>query len=175
MKICSVTDGYINYLRTYYPHVYMNKEDTRVHTRKYIGIVLSIDNINYYIPLSSPKLNKDYKVLENGELYVFKNSFTVFRIYSNQDVKGTIQFAYMIPVPNNAIIEYDANSEDDENYKNLIMEEIKYIRKNEEKIKKRAVVIYTKKNRGDTDKIMDKCLDFKGLEQLCANWQKLVT
>ena len=64
MKICSVTDGYINYLRTYYPHVYMNKEDTRIHTRKYIGIVLSIDNINYYIPLSSPKLNKDYKVLE---------------------------------------------------------------------------------------------------------------
>lgn len=39
MEFYSVTDGYIDYLRSVHTHVYSNKEITRKNTRKYIGVV----------------------------------------------------------------------------------------------------------------------------------------
>ncbi|MBQ9610015.1 MAG: type III toxin-antitoxin system ToxN/AbiQ family toxin [Lachnospiraceae bacterium] len=60
-KIYSVSDDYINYLRQFYPNVYSNKVDKRIHTRKYVGIVLKISNYNYYVPMSSPK-DTDYQI-----------------------------------------------------------------------------------------------------------------
>ena len=60
MKLYSITDNYINYLRKYENRVYDNKEDIRKVTRKYLGIVLKINDFNYYIPMSSPK-KSDYK------------------------------------------------------------------------------------------------------------------
>ena len=41
-KLYSVSDEYIEYLRAIFPNVYSNKETTRVHTRKYVGIVLRL-------------------------------------------------------------------------------------------------------------------------------------
>lgn len=60
MKLYAVTDEYINYLRQFDKKVYDNKEDKRRVMRKYLGIVLTINEINYYIPMSSPK-RSDYK------------------------------------------------------------------------------------------------------------------
>ena len=36
MKLYSVSDEYIKYLRGKFPRVYSNKEDARTHTRKYL-------------------------------------------------------------------------------------------------------------------------------------------
>lgn len=55
MKLYAVSDEYINYLRNFDKRVYDNKEEIRKATRKYLGIVLKINNLNYYIPMSSPK------------------------------------------------------------------------------------------------------------------------
>ena len=55
LKIYSVSDKYVNYLRQFDNKIYDNKADIRTHTRKYVGVVISIGNINYYIPMSSPK------------------------------------------------------------------------------------------------------------------------
>lgn len=41
LKIYSVSDEYVKYLRQFDDKVYDNKEDKRIHTRKYVGIVLS--------------------------------------------------------------------------------------------------------------------------------------
>lgn len=51
MKLYSVTDAYINYLRQFENKVYDNKENNRKVSRKYLGIVLSINSFNYYIPM----------------------------------------------------------------------------------------------------------------------------
>lgn len=139
MKIYSITDGYIDYLQREHKHVYSNKENQRSHTRKYIGVVLEINNMNYYIPLSSPK-DRDYETID-GTLKIRKDSFTIFRIKSKESdgsytLKGTLQFASMIPVPDSELELYDINREPDVNYKNLVLEELIYIRKNAEKIKK---------------------------------------
>lgn len=54
-KLYSVSDRYITYLREKFPNVYSNKMDTRIHTRKYLGVVLQVGEYHYYIPMSSPK------------------------------------------------------------------------------------------------------------------------
>ena len=70
-KIYSVSDKYISYLREHEPNVYSNKEDNRNHTRKYMGIVIAMNGLNYYIPMSSPK-ETDYQIA--GENKVIKKS-----------------------------------------------------------------------------------------------------
>lgn len=72
MRLYSVSDKYINYLRNSYPRIYSNKEDSRVHTRKYLGAVIELSGYKYYIPLSSPKLKHDY-VMINGEKKIRNN------------------------------------------------------------------------------------------------------
>lgn len=54
MKLYSVSDKYIQYLRKFDNKVYDNKENNRKFNRKYLGIVLTINELNYYIPMSSP-------------------------------------------------------------------------------------------------------------------------
>ena len=48
MKLYAITDEYINYLRQFDSKVYDNKEDKRTVMRKYLGIVLKINDMNYY-------------------------------------------------------------------------------------------------------------------------------
>ena len=59
LNLYSISDKYIKYLRKFEDKIYDNKEEIRVRTRKYLGIVLTINNCNYYIPMSSPK-KSDY-------------------------------------------------------------------------------------------------------------------
>lgn len=99
MKLYAVTDEYINYLRRFDSKVYDNKEDERKVMRKYLGIVLTINQFNYYIPMSSPK-KSDYK---NNEIR--KSIIPIIRIVSNEEsrkipaLKGTLRLSNMIPVP----------------------------------------------------------------------------
>ena len=67
----SITDRYIEYLQNQYPNVYSNKADHRTHTRKYIGTVMEINDVFYYIPMSSPK-ESDYQIA--GDTRVIKKS-----------------------------------------------------------------------------------------------------
>ena len=71
MKLYAVTDEYIDYLRQFDSKVYDNKEDKRKVMRKYLGIVLTINEMNYYIPMSSPNWKK-YLVI--FMMYVWKKN-----------------------------------------------------------------------------------------------------
>ena len=71
MKLYAVTDEYIDYLRKFDSKVYDNKEDKRKVMRKYLGIVLTINETNYYIPMSSPNWKK-YLVI--FMMYVWKKN-----------------------------------------------------------------------------------------------------
>ena len=134
MKLYSISDDYIKYLRGQYPRIYSNKENVRLHTRKYLGAVIQLAGYKYYIPLSSPKEKHDYVVI-NGKLTIRKNSLIVIRITEgsgeNEELKGTLQIGTMIPVPDSELIEYNVNDESDVNYKNLVWSELEYIRKHE--------------------------------------------
>ncbi|WP_408070152.1 type III toxin-antitoxin system ToxN/AbiQ family toxin [Butyrivibrio sp. JL13D10] len=174
MKLYSISDEYIKYLRGKFPRVYSNKEDVRTHTRKYLGVVLTIGDHNYYIPLSSPKDKHDYIVVD-GKKTIRKDSLIVMRIVSKsgdaEELKGTLQIGTMIPVPDSEIELYDVEGEKDQAYKDLVLEELIYIRKNEDKIIKNARILYSKKKADDkNNKVVANCLDFIAAEAECDKW-----
>ncbi len=175
MQLYSISDEYISYLRKNFPRVYSNKENVRVHTRKYLGAVVEIESYKYYIPLSSPKDKHDY-VMVDGKKTIRKDSLIVMRIASGtgveQELKGTLQIGTMIPVPDDAIELYDVDNEPDRAYKDLVNEEIIFIRKHEKAIVKNAKVLYSKRKAGDASRVVQSGLDFMALEKECDKWEK---
>lgn len=176
-KIYSISDDYINYLRREYPNVYSNKVDTRVHTRKYIGIVLKIGKYNYYIPMSSPKPS-DYQVAGSGKV-IKKSIIPIMRIViknsrGEKELKGTIRISHMIPAPDSELELYDIKKETDILYKDLINNEMIYIRKHQDKIRLNAEIMYKQKKAQDQSaKYVQFALEFEELEKLCDKYQGL--
>ena len=175
MQLYSVSDEYISYLRKKFPRVYSNKENMRIHTRKYLGAVIEIETHKYYIPLSSPKDKHDY-IMIDGKKTIRKDTLIVMRIVSgtgdNKELKGTLQIGTMIPVPESAIELYDVKNESDQAYKDLVNEEIIYIRKHEKIIIRNAKVLYSKRKSGEENRVVQNCLDFMALEKECDKWKE---
>ena len=175
-KIYSVSDGYIEYLRTKVPNVYSNKIDNRIHTRKYVGIVLRIGVYNYYVPMSSPK-ETDYQIA--GDNNVIKKSIVpIIRIVvknskGEKELKGTLRISHMIPVPDTELELYDTDNEADSAYKDLVENEMIFIRKNRDKIMKNAQLMYKQKIANDESAgYVKSALDYKQLECLSDEYRK---
>ena len=171
MKLYSVNDKYIQYLRKFDNKVYDNKENNRKFNRKYLGIVLTINKLNYYIPMSSPK-NNDYK-----DNKIRKSIIPIIRIISNEEInnipelKGTLRISNMIPVPNSELILYEPKKEKDKDYKILVEKELEFINKNEEKIKKYAIILYKQKINNYNVSYIKNIVDFKLLEKKCREYE----
>lgn len=73
LNLYSVNDKYIKYLRQFDDKIYDNKEGNRNHERKYVGIVLTINDFNYYIPMSSPKKSDLPVPITELEPYILSN------------------------------------------------------------------------------------------------------
>ena len=172
MKLYSISDDYIKYLRTFDKRVYDNKEEIRKNTRKYLGIVLKINDLNYYIPMSSPK-KSDYR-----DNKILKSIIPIIRIISEEEVhgipvlKGTLRLSNMIPVPESELILYEPKLEKNKNYKILIEKELEFIGKNEDMIKKFAKIIYNQKTNSYKVSYINNVIDFKMLEQKCLEYIK---
>ena len=177
-KIYSVSDDYIAYLREHEPNVYSNKEDNRVHTRKYVGIVIKMNGFNYYIPMSSPK-ETDYQIA--GDNKVIKKSIVpIMRIteknHGVKELKGTLRISHMIPVPESELSLYDLKNEEDLDYKALVSAEIIFIRKNANKIMANAELLYKQKiNNDETAGYVKSALNYTELERLCGEYTAVDT
>ena len=119
-----------------------SKRYHRSHTRKYVGIVLTMNGFNYYVPFSSPKQN-DFT--ENGDIKA--DNMFIARMVENDDsgnkkLLGTLRFNNMIPIPMLFICGYSIDSEKDEKYRDIIASEWKWITKNQKYICEKAMKIY---------------------------------
>ena len=175
-KLYSVSDDYVEWLRKEFPNVYSNKVNSRTHTRKYLGVVLQIGQYHYYVPMSSPK-DSDYQIA--GENRVIKKSIVpIIRIVvknkdGEKEVKGTLRISHMIPVPTSELELYDLEHELDSTYKDLVQNEMIFIRKHREKIISNAKVMYNQKASNDiTAGYVKYALDFQVLETLCAAYER---
>lgn len=176
LKLYNISDEYINYLRKFDNKVLSSKEEDRKKDRKYLGIVLHINDFNFFVPLASPK-DADYTVV-NGVKTIRKSIIPIMRIVvkdisGNDELKGTLKFSNMIPVPNVALINYDVSNEEDEDYKILVLKEISFINPNTVKIIRNARVIYNQKiNKFDIGYIK-RTVDFSLLEEKCQEWESI--
>lgn len=169
LKLYEISEEYISFLQQADKYIFSAKENDRNHTRKYLGIVYTINHYNYYIPLSSPK-NTDYQII-NGKRKIRKSIVPIMQITAPSssgelELKGTLKLSNMIPVPTSELSLYDIDNETDKFYKSLIHKELLFIRKNKHRIIQNAKVLYKQKKENNTTiGYLKSTVDFTLLEQ----------
>lgn len=169
LNLYSVSDKYLKYLRQFDDKIYDNKEDIRTHERKYLGIVLTVNEFNYYIPMSSPK-KSDY--LDFEKKIIRKDTKTIIRIHEGGRLYGTLRISNMIPVPITELEPYILFNEDDLKYKEVILGELRYINDNSNKIVKYAKTVYNQKIKNIDIGYIKNTVDFKLLEEKLKEWNE---
>lgn len=169
LNLYSISDKYINYLRQFDDKIYDNKEEIRTHERKYLGVVLTVNEFNYYIPMSSPK-NSDY--IDIDKKIIRKDTKTIIRIYEGNRLYGTLRISNMIPVPITELEPYMVSNETDSKYKELILGELRYINNNSNKIIKYAKTVYNQRIKNIDIGYIKNTVDFKLLEEKLRKWNE---
>ena len=187
LKIYSISDEYINFLRSDSRLKFVSdpKENTRKHTRKYLGVVMEHRGLHYYIPLSSPK-KSDYIKLSDGTKQIRKSILPIIRITAPNnksgkvELRGTLKICNMIPVPDTELIPYSITAEKDECYRQILKKEYTFITKNSRMIRKYAEQLYKQQTCRDelftgkaAPKYLDSTIDFLYAEQKCKEFIKM--
>ena len=169
LNLYSVSDNYIKYLRKFDDKIYDNKEDIRTYERKYLGVVLTVNEFNYYIPMSSPK-KSDY--LDIDKKLIKKDTKTIIRMYEGGRLYGTLRISNMIPVPITELEPYTISTETDLKYKEVILGELRYINDNSNKIIKYAKTVYNQKIKNINIGYIKNTVNFKLLEEKLREWNE---
>ena len=159
IKFYEIKNEYIDYLSPYAQHLFRNKKAIQKNERKYIGIILQVNGLDYFAPLSSYKSKH-----ENMQEMI---DFIKVKKYA------VINLNNMFPVPESECMYVDISKESDLNYKALLLSEYRYIKSIQEKIKKNAANVYKHKiEKGNSTGLARRCNDFLALEKACSEYKK---
>ncbi len=156
IKLYRVSSAYIDYLSPYAPHLYHNSQKGQQNERAYIGIVLHVNDMDYFAPLSSFK-EKHRRMPEGLDFIKIKN-YAVINLNS------------MFPVPKGSYTYIDISKERNPQYKDLLLAEYRYIKSIQEKIRKYALNLYHLKTKGEKSALTKRCNDFLTLETACRKY-----
>lgn len=121
------------------------------------GVVLQIKQLEYYVPVSS------YKIQKPDNFLILASSGTP---------TSSLRFNYMFPVPNGLLKVRSIKNEPDEKYRTLLHQELSFCIKNQDKIRKLAERTYKRVLLGkDVGLVVNSC-DFALLEAKCADYTK---
>ena len=126
LRIYRIQDKYIRYLRSRDARV----QDNKNRRRPYVGVVLHINNLCYFVPMESPKPN--HAKMKPGKHFI--------RIDGGR--LGILGFNNMIPVHNSALIKFDINKETDTKYAELLRRQITWINKHKADVLDHAMKTY---------------------------------
>jgi len=157
MKIYKVDLDYIKFLYQSDNRVQYNSDynDSKNENRPYIGIVLSINGLNYFAPLEHPR-PKHANLKSNPHIYKIKNG----RL-------GLIGLNNMIPVPVEALISFDIKKDP-----NSAILQSQYVecKNNWNVIQRKANDIYRRRTIKPNKFEQDVYCDFKLLETECKKY-----
>ena len=149
---------YVKYLSQSYSHLYLVKKEDQVNSRKYVGVILEINNMKYFAPLSSYK-EKHKRLKESLDLIKIKRY-------------AVINLNYMFPVPPDCYHMVDFSKEKNDHYRDLLRAEYRYIKMIREKIWKNARTLYNHKLKNkESTPLAKRCYDFKELETICRGYK----
>lgn len=155
IRIYEIKTEYIKYLSQYQEHLFTHNNGKD--KRKYIGILLEINGISYFAPLSSFKAK--HKKMEESVDFIKIKDYAVININN------------MLPVPKSQIVNIDINKEKDASYKYLLQAESREINKRKNRIRKNAEIVYNhKKHNGVSTLLAKRTNDFNLLEKLCKEF-----
>lgn len=157
-----VNKKYVKYLKSFDNKI--ENIDYQNNLKPFIGIVLMINNFNYYVPVSSPK-EKHYKM---------KDGIDFIKIKKEDRILGVLNLNNMIPILNqyvnvlkyNEIEKYRLFKTDREKnmYIALLNLELKIINSKYEEINRNAIKLYKEKIKNHNSKVSRRCCNFKFLE-----------
>ncbi len=133
IELYEVNPKYIDYLIPYAPHLFQNKQLGQFNERKYIGVILYVNNMKYFAPLSSFK--SKHEKMKNGLDFIKIGNYAVININN------------MFPVPDREYTYVDIPKVRNPQYRKLLMTEYRIIRKLQDKIKHNAEEVYKHKIR----------------------------
>ena len=149
---------YVQYISQSFPHAFHNKKKNHNNTRKYVGVVLQINDMKYFAPLSSYK--DKHKHMKDGLDLIKVKKYAVINLNN------------MFPVPDTCYHLVDFSKETDQHYRNLLMSEYRFIKMIREKIRKNALLIYNHKLKNDNSTPLAKrCNDFSKMEIICKQYK----
>jgi protein AbiQ len=157
IRLYEISPRYINYLCSYEPHLFHNKQTGQNNERKYIGVVLYINGFEYFAPLSSFKIKHDS--MKEGIDFLKIKKYAVINLNN------------MFPVPSGLCKYVDINSQKNPKYKSLLLAEYRAIKSIQEKIRKNAKILYNLKVKGDSSPLSKRCNDFLLLEKACKEYK----
>lgn len=163
LSFYTVDPEYCDYLRAYDPKVPHTME--KKSSRPFVGIIFSINNCNYYAPLTSPK-EKHIRM---------KNQVDFMKI--NGGKWGAINYNNMIPVNDFSVKKIDMEIHENDLpdvivYKSLLINQLSWCNAHRTEILKQAEKLYrliTEKTAWDS--LMSRCCDFENDEKLCADYK----
>ena len=181
-----ISDKYINYLRTVDPRV----RDNKLESRPYAALGITINDLEYYIPLSSPK----FEYNDEGEPINLKKPQIYRKLYHIMDREtednqieylGTLLFNNMIPAPLNEVDFIDISElfKTNPKYAVLLTKQIDAIKNDIDNIQSKAESVYKAstdikrlkrlKQLNHVQTLIEKqCCDFQILEQAKLNFEK---
>ena len=99
------------------------------HNKFAFGAVMQVNGINYYVSVSSFEKKQEANIL--------------IRVPEDEkEVKGSLRFNYMVPVPDECIEKLIIKDIEDEKYRLLLNKEYRFCKENEGRIQKKANKIY---------------------------------
>ena len=142
--------------------------------KPYFGIIMNINNYNYYLPVSSPKPWKHSKMSNSKDFLKINDPET-------GELIAVLNINNMIPIPlqyitmldYNDVAKYKKFNNDSEktNYINLLRKELKVIRSMSKKIKENAIYLYEHYKVFPNDRISSRCCNFIKLEESIKSYK----
>ena len=165
LKIVKINSKYCDFLRQFDSKVvfnYGNKEN-----RPYVGVLFKISKVEYFAPLSSPKIK---------HLKMPNNSLDYMKI--NKGELGIVNFNNMIPLISKVYDEIDLNTikkeTNEEKYRLLLKKQYEFLFDNILELKSKAKKLYYLYCHNYLDKkIKNRCCNFKLLEEKCHEYSKV--
>ena len=133
-----------------------NMEYTEGHKQKFLcGVVLCVNDIDYYVPVTSYKQQKPDNFLITAD---------------NGRVVSSLRFNYMFPIPKELATVHVISEEPDRAYRALLAQELRCCIKNQATIQRLAERTYKRVLLGkDVGLVVNSC-DFKLLEIKCRDY-----
>lgn len=116
------------------------------------GAVMEVNGINYYVSVSSFSKKQEANIL--------------IRVPGDEkEVKGSLRFNYMVPVPDECIEKLIIKDVQDEKYRMLLNKEYRFCVNNAQRIQKKANKIYEMVTENRKQILTDNSCDFCILEE----------
>lgn len=159
IRFYEIKRDYVDYLSSAEPRLFHNSQQGQANERKYIGIILQVNGIDYFAPLSSFK--PKHKSMKNSLDFIKVQNYAV------------INLNCMFPVPPGERTYVDFALVSDPKYKALLLAEYRFIKSIQAKILKNAAALYHhKRNNGNRTPLARRCNDFITLEKLCSAYKR---